>query len=230
MGAFCLSSAALSLFLRPILPVGDAVLAAVQEVDLIKPLPVAHLHDFGFEVAQGSVGTSVLAADFRIGRPVHVGQERHFLNPQAVYDDMHMNVAAVVMPVRVGADKGLVAGKMLFTELFPQRLRPVYGQAVVRPVPRVKADDVVVAFHIFPPLVFLIAEIGPHTRNGKILPVAVQRGQPVVLAGDKPAGFIKDGLHGKLVMLKEKILLGGSVVGVFRVDMLECCQPRHLLS
>ena len=66
--------------------------------------------------------------------------------------------------------------------------------------------------------------------NGKILPVAVQRGQPVVLAGDKPAGFIKDGLHGKLVMLKEKILLGGSVVGVFRVDMLECCQPRHLLS
>ncbi len=217
-------------FLCPILPVGDAVLAAVQEVDLIKPLPVAHLHDFGFEVAQGSVGTSVLAADFRIGRPVHVGQERHFLNPQAVYDDMHMNVAAVVMPVRVGADKGLVAGKMLFTELFPQRLRPVYGQAVVRPVPRVKADDVVVAFHIFPPLVFLIAEIGPHTRNGKILPVAVQRGQPVVLAGDKPAGFIKDGLHGKLVMLKEKILLGGSVVGVFRVDMLECCQPRHLLS
>ena len=130
----------------------------------------------------------------------------------------------------MGADKGLVAGEMFFTELLPQRLRPVYGQAVVRPVPRVKADDVVVAFHIFPPLVFLIAEIGPHTRNGKILPVAVQRGQPVVLAGDKPAGFIKDGLHGKLVMLKEKILLGGSVVGVFRVDMLECCQPRHLLS
>ena len=96
-----------------------------------------------------------------------------------------MNVAAVVMPVRVGADKGLVAGKMLFTELFPQRLRPVYGQAVVCPVPWVKADDIVVAFHIFPPLVFLIAEIGPHTRNGKILPVAVQRGQPVVLAGDK---------------------------------------------
>ena len=24
--------------------------------------------------------------------------------------------------------------------------------------------------------------------------------------------------------------LGGSVVGIFRVDMLECCQPRHLLS
>ena len=42
---------------------------------MIKPLPVAHLHNFGFEVAQGSVGTSVLAAGLCIGRPVHVGQE-----------------------------------------------------------------------------------------------------------------------------------------------------------
>ncbi len=90
--------------------------------------------------------------------------------------------------------------------------------------------DIVVAFHIFPPLVLPIAEICPHTGNGKILPAAVQRGQPVVLAGDKPAGFIKDGLHGKLVMLKKQVLFGGSVVGIFRVDMLECCQPRHLLS
>ena len=81
----------------------------------------------------------MLAPGFRVRWPVHVGQERHFLYPQAVNDDMHMDVAAVVMPVRVGADKGLMAGEMLFTELLPQRLRPVYGQAVVRPVPWVKA-------------------------------------------------------------------------------------------
>ena len=30
---------------------------------------------------------------------------------------MHMNVAAVVMPVWVGAYKGLASGEMLFTEL-----------------------------------------------------------------------------------------------------------------
>ena len=229
-GSVLLVQRGLSLFLRPILPVCDAVLAAVQEVDLVKPLPVAHLHNFGFEIAHGRVGAAVLAAGLCIGWPVHVGQERHFLNPQAVNDDMHMNVAAVVMPVRVGAYKGLVAGEMLGAKLLAQCLRPVYGQAVVRPVPWVKADDIVVAFHIFPPLVLPVAEICPHTRNGKILPAAVQRGQPVVLAGNKPAGFIKDGLHGKLVMLKKQVLFGGSVVGVFRVDMLECCQPRHLLS
>ena len=150
---------------------------------MVKPLPVAHLHDFGLEVAHGSVGTAVLATGFRIGWPVHVGQERHFLYPQRIDNDMHMDVAAVVMPVRVGAYKGLVAGEMLGAKLLAQFLRPVYGQAVVRPVPWVKADDIVVAFHIFPPLVLPIAEICPHTRNGKILPAAVQRGQPVVLAG-----------------------------------------------
>ena len=40
----------------PILPVGHAVLAAVQEVDLVKPLPVAHLHDFGLEVSAKAGG------------------------------------------------------------------------------------------------------------------------------------------------------------------------------
>src|SRR5699024_5532453 len=99
-----------------------------------------------------------------------------------------MNVAAVVMPVRVGAYKGLVAGEMLGAKLLAQCLRPVYGQAIVRAVPWVKADDIVVAFHIFPPLVLPVAEICPHTRNGKILPAAVQRGQPVVLAGERAYG------------------------------------------
>ena len=115
---------------------------------------------------------------------------------------MHMDVAAVVMPVRVGADKGLMAGEMLFTELLAQLLRPVYGQAVVCPVPWVKADDIVVAFHIFPFLVFLIAEIGSHTGNSKIFLAAVQRGYSVILPEYEPPGFVKGGLHGKLVMLK----------------------------
>ena len=59
--------------------------------------------------------------------------------------------------------QGLVAGEMLGAKLLAQCLRPVYGQAVVWPVPWVKADDIVVAFHIFPFLVLLIAEIGSHT-------------------------------------------------------------------
>lgn len=63
---------------------------------------------------------------------------------------MHMNVAAVVMPVRMGAYKGLVSGEMLFTKLLAQLLRPVYGQAVVLCVTGVKGNNIVVAFHVLP--------------------------------------------------------------------------------
>ena len=80
----------------------------------------------------------------------------------------------MVMPVRVSAYKGLVSGEMFFTELLAQLLRPVYGQAVVCAVPWVKADDIVMAFHIFPFLVFLIAEISPHTGNSEILAPTVE--------------------------------------------------------
>ena len=83
----------------------------------------------------------------------------------------------------MGAYKGLVSGEMLFTELLAQLLRMVYGQAVVCPVPWVKADDIVVAFHIFPFLVFLIAEIGSHTGNGEILVPAVKGRNAVILLG-----------------------------------------------
>ena len=174
----------------------------MQEVNLIEVFPVAHLHDFGFEILHSCVGAAVLAPGFCICRSVHVGQQGYFLNPQTVNDDMHMGIAAVVVSVRVGADNGLVSGEMLGTKFLAQCLRPVYGQAVVRCVPWVKGNDIVVAFHIFPFLVFTVSEICPHTGNGKIFLAAVQRGYPIILPEYEPPGFVKGGLHGKLVMLK----------------------------
>ena len=105
-----------------------------------------------------------------------------------------------------------------------------YGQAVVCPVPWVKADDIVVAFHIFPFLVFLIAEIGSHTGNSEILAPAVEGRNAVILPRYQPPVFIKGGFHGKLVMLKCEIGFRCAIVGVFRADMFECCQQRHPLS
>ena len=85
-------------------PMKDKHGKVIYEVDLVKPLPVAHLHDFTLEIFHSGVGAAVLAALPCIGWSVHVGQKRDFINPQGVDDDMHMDIAAVVMPVRVGAD------------------------------------------------------------------------------------------------------------------------------
>ena len=69
---------------------------------------------------------------------------------------MHMDIAAVVMPVRVGAYKGLVSGEMLFAKLLAQLLRPVYGQAVVLCVTGVKTDNVMVTllFKFYSSIIF----------------------------------------------------------------------------
>ena len=195
---------------------------------MIEIFPVAQLHDFGFEVFHRRVCAAVFAPGAGVCRSVHIGQEWNFGYPQRIDNDMHMDIAAVVVSVRVGADNGLVSGKMLGTEFLAQCLRPVYGQAVVRAVPWVKGNDIVVAFHIFPLLIFAVAEIGAHTRNGKIFLTAVQRGYSVVLPENKPPVFIKGGLHGKLVMFKGEVLFGCAIVRIFRADMFECCQQRHL--
>jgi hypothetical protein len=143
---------------------------------------------------------------------------------------MHMDIFGVVMPVRVGAYKGLVSGKMLGAKLLAQLLRPVNGQAVVRAVTGVKADDVVVALYVLPLLVLAIAEIGAHTGNGKILLVTIQRGNAVVCPRYQPPVCVKGGLHGKLVMLECEVLFSVPVVRIFRADMFEYRQQHHLLS
>ena len=189
---------------------------------------MAQLHDFGFEVFHRRVCAAVLAPGAGVRRSVHVRQERNFRYPQRIDNDMHMDISAVVMSVRVGADNGLVSGKLFPAKFLAQRLRPVYGQAVVYCVPWVKADNVVVAFHIFSFLVFPITEIGSHTGNSKILAAAVQRCYSVVLPEHEPPAFIKGGLHGKLIMFKGEVLLGCAIIRIFRADMFECCQQRHL--
>jgi len=77
------------------------------------------------------------------------------------------------MPVRVGADDSLMTGKLLPAKHLAKLLRLIYGQPVVRAVPWVKADDVMVALDVFALLIFSIAEVGAHTGNRKIFLAAV---------------------------------------------------------
>ena len=227
-GGVFLIQRSLSLFLHPILALGDAVCAAVQKIDLIKTGFVAQLHDLGFEILHRRVGAAVLASGFRVGGSVHVGQQRHIFDPQTVDDDMHMDVAGLVMPVRVGADDSLMTGKLLPAKPLTKLLRLVHGQPIVRAVPWVKADDVMVALDILALLILAIAEVGAHTGNCKIFLAAVQRGNAVILSRYKPPACVQRGLHGKLVVRKGQVFFSVSVVGVFRADMFERCQRLHL--
>lgn len=206
----------LPFLLRPILALGDTVFAPAQQVDLVQPRLLAQLHDLGPEVAHSGGGAAVLGSGLGVAGPVHVRLALHFLHPQGVNDDMDMDVAAVVVAVRVGADQGLVSGELFGAEPLSQLLGLVHRQPVVGAVPGVKGEDVVMALYVLPPLVFPIAEIGPHTGHGEVLPAAVQRRNAVVLAGNKPPVLVQDGPAGELVMLKGEVLLRRAVVGIFR--------------
>ena len=189
---------------------------------------MAQLHDLGLEIFHRRVGTAVLASSFCVRWSVHIGQQRHIFNPQTVDDDMHMDVTGLVMPVRVGADDSLMTGKLLPAKHLAKLLRLVHGQPVVRAVPWVKADDVMVALNVLALLILAIAEVGAHTGNGKIFFAAVQRGNAVILSRYKPPLLVQRGLHGKLVVRKGQVFFCVAVIGVFRADMFERCQRLHL--
>ena len=121
-----------------------------------------------------------------------------------------------------------MSGELLFTKPLAQLLRTVNGQPVVRAVPWVKGNDVVVALYVLFLLILSVAEIGAHTGNSEIFLAAIQRGYAVVLPRHKPPVFIKGGLHGKLIVRKGQIFFSVAVVGVLRADMLERCQRLHL--
>ena len=191
---------------------------------------MAHLHDLGAKIFHSGIGASVLHSRLGVARSVHIGHERNFGNSQGIDNDVYMNVSTMAVPARMGTDKSLMSGEMLGTEFFSQFLCHVHSQTMIRHILRVEADNIVVTFHILPFLIFSVAEICPHTGNRKIFIAAVQRRNAIVLSGNEPAVFVQRCSHGELVVLKSQVGFGGGVISVFRADMFECCQERHLLS
>lgn len=90
-------------FLRLKAKICPFVSTAVQEVDLEKPIPVAHLHDFATGIPHGDCGTTMLVSSSGVACPIHVELALHLGDPQAVDDHMNMDIAAVIVSVQVGA-------------------------------------------------------------------------------------------------------------------------------
>ena len=97
----------------------------------------------------------VLVSGAGIAWAFHKALTFHVIFAQAVYYDMDVYVAAAVLAVHVGANKGLVAREILCGIFQPKLLRTFSGQAAFFFVSWVKADDVVVCFDFVIALVFV---------------------------------------------------------------------------
>ena len=81
-----------------------------------------------------------------IAGPLHEVLTFHIIFPQAVDHDMHMDVAAFIMPIHVGADKSLMSGEVLLCIFHSNLLCLLPGQTIFCCVLWIEADDVMVGF------------------------------------------------------------------------------------
>ena len=166
----------------------------------------------------------MFGAGFPIGGAVHVRFPGCVPDPQTVDDDVNVNVSGMIVTVRVSAYDGLMPGEVVPAKLLSQFLRFIHGQSVIRRIPRIETDDVMMRFDLAPVHIFPESLIRAQTGDGEIVPAAVQSGEADIFSRNEPPLSIEDGFHADLVMLKGQVLLGGGVVRIFRADMFERCQ------
>lgn len=88
---------------------------------------MAHFHDLATKIFHSGIGAAVLHAWLCIAGSVHIWQEWDLCDSQRIDNDVNMNVTAVIVSVRVGADDSLMTGKVLCAKFFSKLLRLVNG-------------------------------------------------------------------------------------------------------
>ena len=69
---------------------------------------------------------------------------------------MHMDVAAFVIAVCMGADKSLMAGKVFSGILQTELLLTFSGQSVLGYIFRIKAENIMMGFNLIKGLIFTV--------------------------------------------------------------------------
>ena len=87
---------------------------------------------------------------------------------------MNVDVPGSVVSVGVSADNGGMTWKVFLTELQAKGLGFFQGQSVVRSVPRVEADDILVGLHIVRREVLAVLPVRQQAGHGKGLSAAFQ--------------------------------------------------------
>ena len=162
----------------------------------------------------------VLVPCLAINGPFHKGLLGHIQFSQTVDYNMHMNVAAAIVTVHVGADQCLMPRKICFCIFQSKLLRPFPRQAIFCAVPWIKADDVVVAFDFI--LVFVLLIFTVQLLSGCIegLGFTVQTVQIKLIPHDAISVMVKDWSFPKFVMLENQILQRSTIVGTLTCDVL----------
>ncbi len=170
----------------------------------------------------------VLISGTGIAGPIHEALAFHIVFPQAVNDNMHMDVAAFIMPVHVCADQGLVAGEIFPGILHPKFLRPFPGQSIFICVLRVEADNVMMGFDFIIRFIFTVQGVQFPALHIEGEWVAVYTVHDISFARNQFSVFIEYRLVGIFIMFKHEITLYLCIVGIFTRYVFQDCHENVL--
>ena len=166
--------AALAAPLRPVFLFGNPFAGAVQQVDLVESGLLAKLHGLDPQVPEHRGSAAVLHAFLPVTGLFHIGLPRDGPYSDAADDNVNVDIASSIVSVGVGADDGGMTRKVFLAELQAKGLSLFQGQSVVRSVPRVEADDILVSLHIVGREVLSVLPVCQQAGHGKGLPAAFQ--------------------------------------------------------
>ena len=181
---------------------------------------LAQIHEGFLHVLQILVRHMVLVPRLAVNGSLYKGLLGHIQFPQTVDYDMHMNVAAAIMPVHVRTDQCLMPRKICFCVFQPKLLCPFPRQTIFCAVPWIKADDVMVAFDLI--LVFVLLVFTVQVLTGRIerIGFTVQAVQIKLIPHDAIAVFVQNWLFPKFVMLENQIFQRSTIVETLTCDVL----------
>ena len=168
----------------------------------------------------------MLKSCFRITGPHFIGKRLYLFHPDAVQDDMYMDIPALVMPVLMSADQHLMSGKMCFRIGQAKFLRPFHCQPPL-PVLRLKTDDIMVRLDFPLILIFPILLIDLPALSRKVVGIAVHSCQQIVFSHYRIPLFVPEHLLCLFIMLEDQIPFSRCIVRIFTGDMFD---DRHYSS
>ena len=154
----------------------------------------------------------------------------HIIFAQAVDNNMYMDIAVSVMPVRVGADKSLMSGEILFAVCKPKQLCLFPGQPTFVLVFWVEADDVVVGLDFVIILIFMETGIQFPAFYIETERIALYTVKIIFFPELHFSIFIKDRFSGVLIMLENEISLCFTIVRIFTCNVFQFCHENPLPS
>ena len=159
---------------------------------------------------------------------LHEGFPFHILLPQAIDDDVGVDVPRVIVAVCVRDDQSLVASKEIFRKLLYKSVSPAWVQIMIRYIPWIETNDVVVSHDVAFAVVLIKLLVQLDAFRVESEGIAVHAALKKVIAQNHMSTLITKKFVCPFFTFEDQVLLDVRVVLLFDCKVFKNCQADHL--